>query len=132
MAKERVGRGESLSLSTRMIIWGALLAALGLLLRETAFSAGVAVGLPFALLFQWWLARTIARTENVPPGKAYSSVLWRALLRMAASICVLALAATRGEAFLLGVLGGLTLPVAAHFTEALGLMIPARMRKGQG
>ncbi|SMC00092.1 hypothetical protein SAMN00808754_3279 [Thermanaeromonas toyohensis ToBE] len=97
----------------------------GLFLKELSFSLGVLLALPVSFLFQYWLERAVERTGHLSPGRAYYTFLARALARMSVSFFLLVLAAVKGPAFLLGVLGGLILPMLAYLAEAVTLFVPA-------
>lgn len=117
-------RGRSLKVKLGMLVWAVLLIGGGLFLKELSFSLGVLLALPVSFLSHCWLERVVESPSHLPPGKAYHSFLARALVRMGINFVFLALAALKGPAFLLGVLGGLILPMLAYFTEAVTLFIP--------
>lgn len=108
-----------------MLIWAGLLISGGLFLNKFSFSMGVLLALPVSVAFYRWSERAVEGTSHLSPAKAYNTFLARALVRMGVSLVILVLASLKGPAFLLGVLGGLILPMLAYFTEAVTLLAPS-------
>lgn len=117
-ATDRKSCGEKAT-AVRMLVLGLLMAAVGFMLRQPGYSAGVLMALPVSLGFYRWLVRAAEGAAAQEAREAQNIFLRRALIRMGIFFVMLLLASFGGPAFLLGVLSGLILQMLSYMMEAL-------------